>query len=28
MRDEIDHPSRPTGLLRFPVAFCRLLNPT
>ena len=28
MRDEIDHPSRPTGLRRFPVAFCRLLNPT
>ena len=28
MRDEIDHPSRPTGLRRFPVAFSRLLNPT
>src|SRR5258707_15704424 len=28
MRDEVDHPSRPTLLLRLPVAFSRLFNLT
>ena len=27
MCNEVDHPSRPAGLLRLPVAFCRLFNP-
>ena len=28
MRDEIDHPTSPAVLRRFPIAFCRLLDPS